>query len=49
MGIGTGIAIAGIWLFPAACAMSKTVTGIGFFMGIAIASIATWAVLAHAH
>jgi len=27
MGIGTGLAIIGIWLFPVACAMSEQVKG----------------------
>lgn len=42
MDIGTGIAIAGVWLFPAASALSKTVTGAGFWISIIAASVVTW-------
>lgn len=45
MSIGAGIAIAGIWLLPAACALSRTVTGAGFWIGCAVAGLATWGVL----
>lgn len=45
MDIGTGIALAGIWMFPAACALSKTITGLGMFLSIFTAFIATGVVL----
>ena len=29
MDIGTGIALVGVWVYPAACAVSKSVTAVG--------------------
>lgn len=49
MTLGTGIVLAAIWLFPSACAMSKTTTGFGFFVGIATAAGATAAILVYGH
>ena len=45
MSIGTGIAILGIWLFPSLCAISKTVTGYGFLISVAVASILTFLIV----
>ena len=41
MTIGAGIAIAGIWGFAAACALSKQVTGAGMIIGMAAAFCST--------
>ncbi len=41
MSIGTGIAIAGVWLFPVACALAPKVTGVGFILAILVAAVAT--------
>ena len=45
MGIGEGIAIAGVWLFAGACAISKTVTGVGLVLAIIVAGIVTAVIL----
>jgi hypothetical protein len=45
MDIGTGIALAGAWIFPTACALSKTVSGVGMWVAIACAFIFTGMVL----
>ena len=37
MDIGTGIAIAGVWMLPALSAISKSVTGGGMWVSIFIA------------
>lgn len=37
MDIGTGLAIAGVWIFAGALGVSRTVTGSGFLFGIAVA------------
>lgn len=37
MSIGTGIAIAGVWMFVGACALSRTVSGFGFILALTIA------------
>jgi len=37
MDIGTGIAIAGIWLFAGVVSASNTVTSIGMYVGIGVA------------
>ena len=47
MDIGTGIAIAGVWLFPAACALSKTVTSSGVLVSLITAFIVTLIILCH--
>lgn len=41
MTIGTGIAIAGVWIFAGLVSHSKTTTGIGMWLGIIIASVVT--------
>jgi hypothetical protein len=41
MDIGSGIAICGAWLFAAACALSKTVSSSGLWIGIIVAGIVT--------
>ncbi len=41
MDVGTGIAIAGIWIFVSSCALSKAVKGGGFLLAIIIATIIT--------
>jgi len=41
MSIGAGIALAGVWLFAAACALSRTVTASGMILGIVVALVAT--------
>jgi len=45
MEIGTGIAVCGVWLFAASCALSKTVSAIGLWIGIIAASIVTYVVV----
>lgn len=37
MDIGTGIAIAGVWVFAAVVGVSKQTTEVGFFIGIFVA------------
>jgi hypothetical protein len=49
MDIGTGIAIAGAWLFAGACALSPTVTSKGFWYGVLVAGIVTGVVLYRIH
>lgn len=41
MSIGTGIAIAGAWIFAGMLGMSKTVSGAGLWIGIICAVITT--------
>jgi len=41
MDIGTGLAIAGMWIFAAACAVSRQVSGEGFMLGLMVAIIGT--------
>ena len=41
MDIGTGIAIAGVWVFVGLTSLSSTVSGIGWLISIAIAIITT--------
>ena len=41
MDIGTGIAIAGVWIFAGIFGASKVVTSIGVYIGIAIAIAVT--------
>ena len=43
--IGTGIAVVGAWIFPAACALSRTVSGIGVLVAIICAFIVTAIIL----
>ena len=45
MDIGSGLAILGVWLFAASCAMSKTVSAEGMVAGIIIAGIVTTVIL----
>jgi hypothetical protein len=45
MTIGAGIAIGCAWLFAGACAMSKTVDGMGLWVGIIAAVIVTAVVI----
>jgi len=45
MGIGEGIAIAGVWIFAGMCAQSKVVTETGMFLAIVIAGIVTACIL----
>jgi hypothetical protein len=44
MDIGSGIAVCGVWFFAGACALSKTLGGEWFAVGLIVA-IATTAVL----
>lgn len=41
MSIGTGIAIAGVWIFAAIFAQSRTTTNIGAWIAISIAITTT--------
>ena len=41
MSIGAGIAIVGIWILPAACALSQWVTGVGYIFAVVVATILT--------
>jgi len=45
MDLGTGIAIGGVWLFPAACALSKYVYTNGLWISILCAVVVTIVVL----
>lgn len=49
MSVGAGIAIAGIWGFAAACALSKNVTGVGLVMAMVFGLMATLAVTTMGH
>ena len=41
MDIGTGIAIAGVWVFVGLASLSPTVSGNGWFLSIVIAAVTT--------
>ena len=41
MDIGTGIAIAGVWVMVGAVALSKTITSYGWVLSLVIAIIVT--------
>ena len=41
MDIGTGLAIAGVWIFAGALGISSTVSSSGLLLGIAIAIVVT--------
>lgn len=41
MGIGAGIAIAGIWVFAGMMGMSRTVSAFGLWLGIIAATVIT--------
>ena len=41
MTIGTGIAVAAVWVFAAVCAVAKSVTGHGLSLGMGVALAAT--------
>ena len=41
MEIGNGIAIAGLWIFVGMLGLSKTVSGMGMWIGLIIAIIMT--------
>jgi len=41
MDIGTGLAIAGVWIFAGALGVSSTVNSSGLLLGIAIAIVVT--------
>ena len=43
--LGNGIAIFGIWLFASACAVSRTVSGVGFALATVVALLATLVVV----
>ena len=45
MDIGTGIAIVGVWLFPSACVLSKSLSGTGLVLFAIIAFILTCVIL----
>ena len=47
MDIGTDIAIVGIWLFPTACALSRTITTQRVSASLIIAFIFTLIILYH--
>lgn len=34
MTVGTGIAIAGVWVFVGACALSRSISGFGLLLAI---------------
>ena len=42
MDIGTGIAIAGAWICVGMLGLSRTVTAMGFWLGIACAFVVTF-------
>jgi len=42
MDIGTGIAIAGVWMFAGIFSASKTTTSFGFFTSVIIACVMTY-------
>ena len=41
MDIGTGVAIAGVWIFAGMTGMSRTVSSDGFLLAIVVAVIVT--------
>lgn len=41
MDIGTGIAIAGVWIFAGLMGLSKNVTGIGLIVALICAGVVT--------
>jgi len=41
MDIGTGIAIAGVWLMVGMFGLSKTITGGGILLAVVVASVVT--------
>lgn len=41
MDIGTGIAIAGVWVFVGAAALSKTISSNGFLLSLVVAVCVT--------
>lgn len=41
MDIGTGIAIAGVWIFAGLTAHSTSISAMGFWVGTTIAGVAT--------
>jgi len=41
MTLGSGIAIAGVWIFAGLMGLSKTVTGLGLFLSMTLASLVT--------
>ena len=45
MDIGTGIAIAGVWIFPTACTFSKYIDGGGWLISVIIALSITGALI----
>lgn len=45
MTIGSGIALAAVWGFAAVCAHSNRVTGVGMWLGVIVAVIATYAIV----
>lgn len=45
MDIGTGIAIAGLWVFPTACIFSKAITNAGMWLSIFMAISLTGCIL----
>ena len=45
MDIGTGIAIAGAWMFAGIFSAAKLTTNAGFYMAVIIASILTWVLI----
>jgi hypothetical protein len=45
MTIGTGIAIAGVWIFVGMLGISKTVTSYGLILGILVAGFITYQIL----
>lgn len=45
MDIGTGIAIAGAWIFAGMLGVSNTITSVGLYVGIGCASIVTLVIL----
>lgn len=47
MTTGTGIALLGIWGFAACCAVSRYVTGVGFWIGVIAALGATLFVVSY--
>lgn len=42
MDIGTGIAIAGVWMLPVAAMLSRFVTGEGVLFTMIVAALMTW-------
>jgi VIT1/CCC1 family predicted Fe2+/Mn2+ transporter len=45
MSIGTGIAIASLWIYAGLCAHSTTLNGVGYLIGVMISIVLTFVFL----